>query len=229
MDPRREKLLLLVVENHITTAGPVGSKFLVSENHVDWSEATVRNELRALEEEGYLTHPHTSAGRIPTVKGFRYYVDRINFSESVLSKEEKNIIKKSAEVGGVPEEVVCKNIAKALAHLSQEAVLIAFSKDIIYYTGLSNLFQKPDFGEIAMVANISQVFDHCENYVERFFDQVEIQPRYFIGNEHNFGNLLSVLSARFGHNQESLIALFGPQRMNYRRNWALLSEALTSL
>ena len=67
METRQQQLLNLVIENHIATAEPVGSKFLVSEGNLDWSEATVRNELRILEEEGYLTHPHTSAGRIPTI------------------------------------------------------------------------------------------------------------------------------------------------------------------
>jgi heat-inducible transcriptional repressor len=88
MDTRQEQLLKLVIENHIEKAEPVGSKFLVNAKKLDWSEATVRNDLRALEEEGYLSHPHTSAGRVPTEKGYKFFVDGLDLKNVKISKKD---------------------------------------------------------------------------------------------------------------------------------------------
>jgi heat-inducible transcriptional repressor len=74
---RQEEILARVVEGYVATGAPVGSKALVERAGMDVSSSTVRFELSALEERGLLTHPHTSAGRVPTDAGYRYYVDRV--------------------------------------------------------------------------------------------------------------------------------------------------------
>jgi heat-inducible transcriptional repressor len=225
METRQEKLLTLVIENHIATAEPVGSKFLVAEGNLDWSEATVRNELRALEEEGYLTHPHTSAGRIPTSKGYRYYVDHLDFSEVSLSKQDEASLNEQF-VQATEDIIRYKQLAKNLAEVSEGAVVLAFSPHVVYYTGLANLFQKPEFNEFGVVVDISSLFDHFEEVLGDFYNIVDSTPRYFIGEEHNLGGMLSVLATRCGKNQESLLALLGPQRMEYGKNFALLNKVL---
>ena len=77
LTPRQEDILARVVESYVATGTPVGSKTLVERAGIGASPSTVRNELALLEEGGYLTHPHTSAGRVPTDAGYRYYVDRV--------------------------------------------------------------------------------------------------------------------------------------------------------
>ena len=77
LDERKKKILSSVVEDYIESAEPVGSKTLVEKYHLDYSSATIRNEMKLLEEEGYLEQPHVSAGRIPSTKGYRYYVDNL--------------------------------------------------------------------------------------------------------------------------------------------------------
>lgn len=74
---RKEKILCAVVEQYISGGEPIGSKALLSATGMDVSSATIRNELKALDDEGYLTQPHTSAGRVPTKKGYRYYLDNL--------------------------------------------------------------------------------------------------------------------------------------------------------
>lgn len=225
MDPRQEILLFHVIETFIKTAEPIGSKFLVRELGLDWSEATVRNELRALEEAGYLTHPHTSAGRIPTLAGYRYYINKVDLAAATASKNEAATLEQAArETQDTVSEM--KTLARAVVELSHETVLVAFSPDSVYYTGLGNLFQKPDFKELSLVASVSQAFDRCESLLPDFFEEVGTEPKYYLGDEHPFGEMMSALSARFGPNRESLIILLGPQRMNYRRNWGLLQKVL---
>lgn len=220
MDARREQLLNLVIKNHIATAEPIGSKFLVSDAGLDWSEATVRNELRALEEEGYLSHPHTSAGRVPTEKGYRYFVDHLDVEKAKLSKKDLTVLE--AIDLKTEKEIGLKNLAKALAEVSGETIIVAFTPDKLYYTGLSNLFHKPEFAETQLVADISAMFDRCEDCLQDFFEQVDNLPKFFIGSEHTFGPMLSVASFRFGEN--SLLTLMGLQRMDYKRNLALLNK-----
>lgn len=223
LEERQEKLLQLVIENYIATAEPVGSKFLVGKGGLDVSEATVRNELRALEDSGFLTHPHTSAGRIPTTAGYRFYLSTADLESCGVSKNDSNALEKS--FGETSDyDMARKNIAKTVVDLAAEAVLIAFSPEKVYYTGLTQLFSKPDFGEIKWVTSISEIFDRCEEYLPEFFEEVTSEQKYFFGEEHPFGPMLTVLSARFGKHGESLIALVGPERMDYKYNWGLMKK-----
>jgi heat-inducible transcriptional repressor len=77
LTPRQEDILGTVVERHIVSGQPVGSKHIAGSSGLDWASSTIRNELHRLEEMGFLNHPHTSAGRVPTEMGYRYYVDEI--------------------------------------------------------------------------------------------------------------------------------------------------------
>src|SRR5919198_5380331 len=77
LTPRQEEILVRVVEEYVATGAPVGSKILVERTALDVSSSTVRYELAQLEEFGLLSHPHTSAGRVPTDLGYRFFVDRV--------------------------------------------------------------------------------------------------------------------------------------------------------
>lgn len=223
LEPRQEELLNLVVENFISTAVPVGSKFLAYEEKIGWSEATIRNDLRALEEAGYLTHPHTSAGRIPTEDGYRFYVSNLDRSAIKLAANESNeldkIFKRIRDY-----DSACKALAKESARITREAVIVAFTLDKIFYTGLSSLFDKPEFASSSMVINTSRMFDQCEECIGRFYDRVGVKADIFIGKDHPFGPYLSVVAARTGKNEEGMFIVFGPTRMNYKKNFAVVSR-----
>ena len=81
--PGQEEVLRAVVERHIASGQPVGSKHIAGHDGLDWASSTIRYELHRLEDMGYLNHPHTSAGRVPTDVGYRYYVDRLLPSASL--------------------------------------------------------------------------------------------------------------------------------------------------
>lgn len=91
LTPRQQTILALVVREHVETARPVSSKSLVDKYGLDFSPATIRNELAALEEQGYLTHPHTSAGRVPTDAGYRYFVQRLMGEVELPINEQRTI------------------------------------------------------------------------------------------------------------------------------------------
>ncbi len=225
MDQRKQQLLNLVIDKYIATAEPVGSRFLLSSGKMDIGEATIRNELRTLEQEGYLTHPHTSAGRIPTAKGYRHFIDNLDKNKLKIGKKENNILGMAVR-SEKDYSKSRKNLSKKLAEISNQAVILAFSPDSVYYTGLSNLFSQPEFNELSLIADVSAVFDHCDNCIDDFFEEVTDNLQIFISKEHPFGDMLSVLVTKFSNDkiENGLIALMGPIRMDYKKNYSLMTK-----
>ena len=88
---RRASLLNFIIEDYVDTALPVGSEYVVRRHRMPFSSATVRLEMARLEEEGYITHPHTSAGRIPSDKGYRYYVETLMEEEKLAWEQQETI------------------------------------------------------------------------------------------------------------------------------------------
>ena len=88
VDDRKLKILAAVVDEYVRTGEPVGSKAISKLDNINVSAATIRNDMAALEQLGYLEQPHTSAGRIPTFKGYRLYIDEL-MDAPVLTEDEK--------------------------------------------------------------------------------------------------------------------------------------------
>ena len=125
MTVRQMNILKLVIEEYIKNGEPVGSKLIESKLDYTVSSATIRNEMALLEKEGYLEHPHTSAGRVPTYKGFRLYIEQL-MQPKPLSDSEKLMI--DAMLGDVSEQtpdVVLQNAAGALSELTRCAVVVS--------------------------------------------------------------------------------------------------------
>ncbi len=92
LSERRARILSFIVEDYVESAQPVGSAALVARHDLDLSSATVRSEMAALEEEGLITHPHTSAGRVPSNLGYRTYVGSLMGERRLSSEEELTIL-----------------------------------------------------------------------------------------------------------------------------------------
>jgi len=121
--PRREAILGIVVREYIATATPVGSRTIAQRYGLGVSPATIRNEMAHLEEAGYLTHPHTSAGRVPTVKGYRYFVERL-MEEVELPLAEQRMIRHQFHQAGMGLEEWMRLSAAVLAHTARAAALV---------------------------------------------------------------------------------------------------------
>src|SRR6056297_688840 len=93
MSNRKKKILKAIIQEHILTAEPVGSRTLAKNYDFGVSSATIRNEMADLEEMGFLEQPHTSAGRVPSDKGYRYYVDVLMEQERVISSNLQNSLR----------------------------------------------------------------------------------------------------------------------------------------
>lgn len=124
MNVRKLKILAAVVEEYVRTGEPVGSKILSALPEINVSAATVRNDMAALEQMGYLEQPHTSAGRIPTISGYRIYIEQL-MKPPGISPEEKRKLDSMFPVQGVTEELVIQNATTALAELTRCAAVVS--------------------------------------------------------------------------------------------------------
>src|SRR5574344_916141 len=104
LDDRKKKILSSVVEDYIVTAEPVASKTIMEKYNLEYSSATIRNDMKLLEESGFLEQPHVSAGRVPSTKGYRYYVDNL-MKEKKLSMIDINYIDNSITGFGDTEKL----------------------------------------------------------------------------------------------------------------------------
>ena len=124
LDDRKLEVLRAIVEDFVSTSEPVGSRALIERHALGVSPATVRNDMAALEDEGFITHPHTSAGRIPTDKGYRLFVDRLS-QVKPLSGAEKRAIQSFLE-GAVDLDDVVRRSVRLLAQLTRQVAVVQY-------------------------------------------------------------------------------------------------------
>lgn len=218
MDKRKQEILYIIIKEHIKTGSPVGSSIVVEKYKLDISPATVRNEMVSLEEEGFIAQPHTSAGRVPTEKGYNVYLGNLkekNINDSDKAKLD-NWIKDA-------DEKNLKQAAKELSRLSNNAVFWAFHKNNLFYTGISNLLQQPEFSQINMVYDISVVIDRMDEIINDIFGDIKFSPEILVGSNNPFGNFCSTILTKYKKGGNiGLVGILGPIRMDYEKNIALI-------
>ncbi|SDK27849.1 heat-inducible transcriptional repressor HrcA [Lentzea albidocapillata] len=121
-DERRFEVLRAIVADYVSNQEPVGSKALVDRHNLGVSSATVRNDMAALEDEGYIAQPHTSAGRVPTDKGYRLFVDKLSEIKP-LSQAEKRAIRSFLD-GAIDLDDVMRRSVRLLAQLTRQVAVI---------------------------------------------------------------------------------------------------------
>ena len=124
LDERKLTVLRAIVEDYVSTTEPVGSKSLVDRHHFDVSPATIRNDMAVLEEQGYIAQPHTSAGRIPTDKGYRLFVDRLS-SVKPLSTAERRAIESFLAGAYSLDDVVMRTV-RLLVQLTRQVAVVQY-------------------------------------------------------------------------------------------------------
>lgn len=124
VEERKLAVLRAIIEDYVATSEPVGSKALVERHHLGVSPATVRNDMAALEEEGYITQPHTSAGRVPTDAGYRLFVDRLS-KVKPMSSGERRAVHAFLE-GAVDLDDVVTRTVRLLAQLTRQVAVVQY-------------------------------------------------------------------------------------------------------
>ena len=224
MNTRQQNLFKTIVSQYIETAQPVSSKYITESGKFQLSSATIRNEMAELEQAGYIYHPHTSAGRVPTEKGYQFFVE--NFLKDLkLGQKEQTMLDSIIKSFQKFEPQVAKELAKGMAEFSQGAVFVAFSGRDFYYTGLSNLFSQPEFVQHQLVHHLSQVIDHLDKVVGKIFDNINSDVEIYIGSKNPFGHDCSSVITKYKYKTKKdvgLLGILGPMRMDYESNASLI-------
>ena len=222
---RQKSILDAAIRAYVATAEPVASAEMVKKYRLPYSPATVRSELMALDEAGYLTQPHTSAGRIPTDKGYRLFINQRIAEPGAQNREEKRL----REVADLAEPVeFAREAARLMAHLTGKFVLAGFpDNDLFFKSGMREVMREPEFTDTRAVQEFSALMETIEDEIGRWFDMEDLaEPMAFIGSENpirlaqHCGMIVSSFETPF--RRESVIALIGPKRMDYERDLALL-------
>lgn len=219
MDERKLIILNTIIKEHIKTGTPVGSGAIADKYNLNISPATVRNEMVGLENEGFIIQPHTSAGRVPTEKAYRLYIEKIK--EKKIKNEDAELFE---ELLKNKDENNFKLAAKEIARISNNAVFWAFHRHNLYYTGVSNLLSQPEFAQNNLIYDISSIIDRFDEIVDRIFNDIKFDVSVFLGADNPFSEICgSVLVKYKFENNIGVIGILGPMRMNYEKNITLVN------
>ncbi|MFA6410244.1 MAG: hypothetical protein WCW26_01555 [Candidatus Buchananbacteria bacterium] len=222
MNDRQQDLLKTIISQYIKTAQPVSSNFITQAGEFELSSATIRNEMADLEEQGYIYHPHTSAGRVPTEKGYQFFVDNF-LAQGKISKKQQDFLDKIISQFKKFEPQAAKELAKGISEFCNGAVFVAFSDSDFYYTGISNLFSQPEFAEQKVVYNLSRVIDHLDQVINKIFKDINSQVEVSVGSQNRFAKDCSSVVIKYQlKNQAGLLGILGPVRMDYQNNFSLV-------
>jgi heat-inducible transcriptional repressor len=224
MSPRQQQILSAIVEQYAEVASPVGSSLLAKVFGV--SSATIRAEMAELERLGYIHQPHTSAGRIPTDKGYRFYVNNLaeNGGSLAEGRAEKALTARVLS-GGMPERTI-RNAVDTLVELTHNLGLATIGNQL-YMSGLSNLFGQPEFIQGTGVQQVARLLDNLEPWLREAAPNEPLSV--YIGSENPIGRSAgaSLIISRFRSpfSDRSYIGVLGPTRQSYRDVMGLVQHA----
>lgn len=219
---RKDIVLGYVVEQYIRNLMPVGSAFLAKEYRLDWSSATIRNILAELEEEGYLTHPHTSAGRVPTQFGYRYYVDHL-MHEIQLLKEEKDRIQNEYRQSMHELEILVDKTSQLVSEVTHYTTIISVDgwNNKIVYRGINYVVDSPEMQDIQKIKNLLKILEEKESLLNVLNRDLQSKIKIYIGQEiackEIEGCSMAVCGYRKKNGPSGRIAVLGPTSMDYER------------
>ncbi|MDQ5952076.1 MAG: heat-inducible transcriptional repressor [Patescibacteria group bacterium] len=229
MNPRQAQILKLIIDEYIRTAEPVSSKQLCERYNLPCSSATVRNDMAVLEELDLIAQPHTSAGRVPTEKAYRFYIKQgqeQKASQPVQKNIRINITVRRAPRAPTPEERLAQ-VAHAVAKESGEAVMLATSRPWSTTVGLANLLRKPEFQSGSAILLLAESLERFDAAFKDILNSATDEVTVLLGDENPLGNELAsvVVKSDLGNGVEGVLGIVGPLRMDYNRNIALLTQA----
>ncbi len=218
---RKDRILAIVVDQYVQSVTPVSSGLLAQTRHLDLSPATIRNILSELEEEGYLTHPHTSAGRIPTQRGYRYFVDHL-MNEIHILKEERERIQSEYKEGMRELEKLLERTSEVISEMTHYTTIVSLDgRENFYCKGMSNVIGYPDFHDFKKMQQILHTLEEKERMLEMINRDLQKKIQVFIGSEIACAEMdncsLAVSSFKTEKGPSGRIAVLGPTRMDYER------------
>jgi len=237
MTERQRQILAAIIEQHAEIAAPVGSVMLAKLFGV--SSATIRSEMARLEEMGMIVQPHTSAGRVPTDAGYRFYVNSLNEphaneAQSLLFDRSAKAIEARVNTHADRADRAIRSAVDSLVELTQN-MGIATIGDELYMSGIGNLFSQPEFLQGNHAQGVARLLDNLEPWLREAAPNEPLNV--YIGSENPIGKAsgatLIISRYRSPFSDNSYIGVIGPTRQSYakvmrlvRHTGAMLEEIL---
>ena len=214
MTERQSNILAEIVRLYADSAEPVSSRELA--NHFGLSSATIRADMSALEDAGFIYQPHVSAGRVPTDAGYRYFVNEISEKPLVAGRSIQTISKR---VDGFKDRTdgAIKIAAETLSDMTGNMAFATLS-DSVYFHGMSQLFSQPEFMDISQVGQAARFLDGMQEWLSGAnIDKMQV----YIGQENPISRSsgLTMIVNRFSspYSDQSYIGIVGPTRQSYEK------------
>ncbi|MFH1826115.1 MAG: heat-inducible transcriptional repressor HrcA [bacterium] len=227
LNERKQKILRAIIKDYQSSAEPVGSRSLSKNYLPEFSPATIRNDMADLEEDGFITHPHTSAGRIPTDRGYRFYVDRLMKTIHPSHREEEMVQKTFHKSRSLDD--ILHQTAKLLSHtLDYTAVVVNLGTSRrVFSSGTSNLLRQPEFQDLKQMQRILELLEAEEELTEIVKEySAPHETNIKIGSENKFKSIkdCSVVVSTYEVNDEPIgsLGIIGPTRMFYSHVTSLI-------
>lgn len=224
MTDRQVQILSSIIEQYAEVAAPVGSVTLAKLFNV--SSATIRSEMAKLEELGFIAQPHTSAGRIPTDKGYRLYVNLLTQNEEVpqLDRSARAIEARVSNHGARADRAI-RSAVDSLVDLTGNLGMATIG-DELYLAGMGNLFSQPEFLVGNHAQNVARLLDNLEPWLREAAPNEPLNV--FIGTENPVGkssnSTLIISKFRSPYSDNSYIGVLGPTRQSYARVMRLVRQ-----
>lgn len=232
---REKRVLFYTIHRYIADNDPVGSRTISKAFDFDMSAATVRNICADLEESGYLDQPHTSAGRRPTDKGYRYYLNELVKIQSLAVRERERIVREYQERMVTVDEILQKT-AKLLSAVSDHTSVVVYPDHAhVEISRMSLMLDNTDFKDVNKLREAMRILEEPQNIEEIFKpspgDMVEVNVR--LGQELKRPALdnIGIITADYviDDHTKGALGIVGPKRMPYDRLIALVRTIQTAV
>ncbi|MDD5692067.1 MAG: hypothetical protein PHP10_02690 [Candidatus Omnitrophica bacterium] len=215
---RRKSVLSAAINRHIKNALPVASDDIARE--FDLCSATIRNIFSELEESGFLRHPYTSGGRIPTDKGYRYYVDFLTQQMELIDEEKQRIVKDCKKKIRRLEDAL-ENTSEVISEITHYAGIVSFLEwqDKIFYKGISRILDQPEFRDVDKIRMLVRLMEDKARLLDIVNRDFAGKVKVYIGGELGFPEMencsLIVSTYKLKDQPSGRLAVLGPMRMDY--------------
>lgn len=219
---RQTRILKTLIDEYISTAEPVGSEALDKKYNLEVSPATIRSEMVELTKNGYLRQPHTSAGRTPSPKAMKFYINQL-MDESQMSIAEE--VKAKEELSKAKDDIdrALEGATHELAQITKSLCVAALDDDNrVWHSGYANVFISPEFANIETTASIFTMIEEFRRMHELFFERMtgSTSVEVIFGEELGWPELdpIGVVGTRFDiMGKRGALGVIGPARLPYSR------------
>lgn len=217
---RQTQILKSIIDEYISTAEPVGSEALDKKYNLGISPATIRNEMANLISSGYLKQPHTSAGRIPTPKAMKFYVDQLMEEKQMSLTDE---VKAKEEVWDSRNDLneLMNDAVHSLSQRTRTLAIGTLDEGRVWHSGYANIFLSPEFSDLETSSSLFTFLEEARRMHELFFERMTgINPvEILFGEDLGWSDLpyLGVVGTRFNvKNHECALGIVGSTRLEYQ-------------